>query len=181
MDKMTTAFTRIFGQAGFTFVALATSCVSPPQWTGDAPVSANQFRRNLEKWHGASAERLVDVNGYPQRELKSPAGNTVYEYTNSATIHTPGSASSSFNQYGSGYTTIDPGQDVVRQCTRWFELSAGKVVKVSFKGNACVAPLEIVACQVWHPSYIIERKLEEIPATGTPPTCPEGNPVYSED
>ena len=99
------------------------------------------YRKVVGSWVGADAQKLADSWGYPSRTFEAPNGNTVYEYDSSETYRT-----SRFTNYtydprtGTGYSTTYGGDTLNFYCSTYFEVDRDKkIVKATFKGNACKA------------------------------------------
>lgn len=112
------------------------------------PVSEASFRKKVMSWEGASTRQLVDAFGYPDREMKSPEGNPVFEYSSRREVRKAGDSVSSYSPaLGAVITSTSADQVANYECKVWFEHKDGKVLKVSYRGNDCKAPAEIVACR----------------------------------
>lgn len=99
------------------------------------------YRKAVDSWVGADAQRLVDSWGYPARTFDAPNGNTVYEYASSETYQTSRFTTYTYNpRTNSGYASTYGGDTLSFYCKTYFEINAAKkVVKASFKGNSCKA------------------------------------------
>lgn len=101
------------------------------------------FAAVVKSWEGSTEAELVDGNGYPTAERKSPTGNRVLEYVSRGFETSPTSASTFKTSYGSA-TEVSGGQTKVIECTTWYELESNKVKKVTWRGDSCVVGANVV-------------------------------------
>ncbi len=110
---------------------------------GRPVMSREQFGRNLESWNGANVSSLVNAFGYPDREIKSPDGNPVFEYVTSRSVRGSSFGVTRYDpNLALSVTTVDPGNEVKLECKVWFEIKDKAVVNTTFRGNDCLAPTE---------------------------------------
>lgn len=111
--------------------------------------TSQRYQEILTSWHGADMEQIINVWGYPDREMVAPNGNKVYVYAWAKTAqlpaqYTPGTTSVTTRN---GNTTVTstpstylPGETIELECTTWFEVNANNIIiKSSFRGNNCIA------------------------------------------
>ncbi|RYZ82508.1 MAG: hypothetical protein EOP04_21895, partial [Proteobacteria bacterium] len=112
-----------------------------------------KFEKDANATVGMSLKDLIKQMGYPERTLKSPDGNEVYEYQkNNGTEVTSESAGGGYTipsgfGAGLGSSSSKTSSKVSNlSCVTWFELKEAKVVGVTWKGNDCVGYESAVAC-----------------------------------
>lgn len=103
--------------------------------------TAANYKKVVSSWVGADSETLVNAWGYPEKTFPAPNGNTVYEYASSETYQTSKFTTYSYDpQTRSGHAATFGGDTVHFYCRTFFEVNSDKkVVKATFKGNACKA------------------------------------------
>ena len=112
-----------------------------------------KFEKDAKAMEGQPLKDLVKRMGYPERTLKSPDGNEVYEYTtNGGTEITSESSGTSYTVPGglaaglgtSGSTSTSKVSSLT--CVTWFEIKDQKVLNVTWKGNNCIGYETALAC-----------------------------------
>lgn len=119
-------------------IILLTSCAT-----------TEQYKKNLNSWHGKNIDKFISHWGFPNKTMKMPNGNNVYIYSMDNVTHFP--------QYQTGgYTTVKTAGSTTTitqvpsvltgggtyryKCITWVEFNKkGVIVNTSFRGNACVA------------------------------------------
>jgi len=125
------------------------------QWIGIATISflmtgcatSQNYARAVNSWSGISAKKLVRVWGYPSRIERMSNGHQLYIYRSIKRGRYPTQVSPGYTSVKtegnqtyvtSVPTTYSGGGSYDYRCKTWFEVSRGRVVNTSFRGNNCL-------------------------------------------
>lgn len=112
-----------------------------------ACATAAKYDAMLAGWIGRDGDALVDVWGYPDREVTAPNGNRVFVYDDASLWQTPLTVTPAYSSVvqangrlivrtHGGY--VDGGDLVYTRCSTYFEVDESmRIVRTKFKGNAC--------------------------------------------
>ena len=108
-----------------------------------------KYQAKLQTWQGKNISDFVKAWGYPDREIQSYDGNTVYIYEFNDTInyppmYNPGNTYISNNAGNSIVVTTPPTYTPAGtsqyNCTTWVEFNkSGIILNTAFRGNNCVS------------------------------------------
>lgn len=106
------------------------------------------YATTVNSWQGSNTQKLFKRWGLPDRQMQLPNGHTVYVYTLQESVNTSSASTHNTDAYQTGgqsyvavtHTSYAGGEHTIKQCTTWFEAdSTGKIVGVSYSGDACRA------------------------------------------
>ena len=105
-----------------------------------------QYGKIVDSWVGEKSTQLFRTWNYPNKQITTPAGNTVYIYDRSRTLNFGQPYATSppyYSVYGGSVNGgLSPNNQIQNlTCTTWFEIDrkTSRIKKVFFKGDLCMA------------------------------------------